>query len=315
MSSRPEDAERAAVEWLVAVGDPAFTDWEGWDAWMAADSLHAEIYWRLEARESALADGLRTEGFPPGEAVAAAPARTRRMLFGGMAAAVIVLAALYLAFPKFAAGNGAWALATAAGERRELRLADGSFVQLNGETSIRGDRSDPRRLRLDRGQVTMTVKHDPARPFVLQVDDAVVRDLGTMFDVAATGDGLRIAVGEGIVEYEGRGRRIRLEQGQAVDVAGASIRRHSVVHETVGSWRDGRLSYEDAALVDVASDVGRSLGVNVRLSDALKGRRFSGSFRVDSGAEAMRPRVARLLNVRIAAEGTEWLLLPASPRD
>ncbi|QHL90470.1 hypothetical protein GVO57_06010 [Sphingomonas changnyeongensis] len=78
-----------------------------------------------------------------------------------------------------------------------MTLADGSRVDLNGGTRIALDRGNPRFARLERGEALFTIVHDEARPFEVHAGDAVLRDLGTVFDVVREPDRLRVAVAEG----------------------------------------------------------------------------------------------------------------------
>lgn len=74
--------------------------------------------------------------------------------------------------------------ATGLGEQRSILLADGSRVTLNSASSIDVALGERRRIvHLVRGEALFQVSHDPARPFDVHADGAVVRAIGTEFNV------------------------------------------------------------------------------------------------------------------------------------
>jgi transmembrane sensor len=74
--------------------------------------------------------------------------------------------------------------ATGPGEQRSILLADGSRITLNSASSVDVNLGRHRRLvRLLSGEALFQVSHDPTRPFDVHADGAVVRAIGTEFDV------------------------------------------------------------------------------------------------------------------------------------
>ena len=301
MNSRHDETQRAAVEWLAAINDPMFDRWSEWETWLAEDARNAEIYWQLADREEMLVEGLQAKlGSPePTSRVA----RTRRWP-GRRSTAAVHAAAVQMI-----------TVTTSAGEMRDMRLADGTILKINGDTRLQIGREDPRNLVLDRGQATFVVAHDPDRPFSVDVGDAIVRDLGTVFDVTRERGGLRVAVAEGLVEYVGKGAPVRLRAGQTLEVMPGAKRIGTVATSDVGGWRSGRLSYANASLADVAADVARSLGVQIAVSPELAQKRFTGSFRIKGRALQMRGRLETILNTRIEADGREWTMRAPGRQD
>jgi ferric-dicitrate binding protein FerR (iron transport regulator) len=90
--------------------------------------------------------------------------------------------------------------ATAVGERRILRLEDGSSVELNSRSRIRVRFSqNQRNVELLEGQVLFHVAKDTHRPFVVRSDQLRVRAVGTQFDVNRKTTGTTVTVVEGRV--------------------------------------------------------------------------------------------------------------------
>src|SRR3546814_16085472 len=70
------------------------------------------------------------------------------------------------------------------GERRTVRLADGTAITLNTDSAVRvGYVADRRLVRLLRGQALFEVAKDPHRPFVVQAGAKQITALGTIFEV------------------------------------------------------------------------------------------------------------------------------------
>jgi ferric-dicitrate binding protein FerR (iron transport regulator) len=96
-------------------------------------------------------------------------------------------------------------LTTAAGRRDSIDLADGTHVVLGPASEVTvGDSyaSGARELRL-RGIAHFDVRHDATRPFTVRTGDAVITDLGTVFDVHGGDDGVAVAVASGSVKLAG----------------------------------------------------------------------------------------------------------------
>ena len=293
------DIEARALDWVVRVGDPAFADWEGFQAWLEADPRHAAAYHGLSL------DIEETAAVVPRVVV---PVVRRRwpVWAGGAVAASLALVAGYAVLDDRAAP---YAVETPAGTMRTVALADGSAVTLGGATRVVLDRNDPRTATLDRGQAMFVVRHDASDPFEVHVGDAKLVDVGTAFDVKRSRGETRVAVSEGAVDYNPGEQGVRLTPGQglvASDATGA-VRVLAVDAASVGSWRGSVLAYEGATLAEVADDLSRALGVDLRADPAVARRAFSGSIATAKLAGDPR-RVAPLLGIAIRRRGNHWVM-------
>src|SRR5687767_5173353 len=73
---------------------------------------------------------------------------------------------------------------TAVGEQRNVKLADGSLVQVNTDSDIRFEFTRrERRVLLHRGEARFSVTKDVSRPFVVVTPRTAMRVLGTVFNV------------------------------------------------------------------------------------------------------------------------------------
>ena len=87
---------------------------------------------------------------------------------------------------------------TAAGQRIDVRLEDGTRLTLGPSTAVDVAYVDDQRLvRLVRGEALFDVTHDEAHPFRVAAGGRVVSDLGTIFKIQVRGDETRVRLDEG----------------------------------------------------------------------------------------------------------------------
>jgi transmembrane sensor len=178
-------------------------------------------------------------------------------------------------------------LATAAGEQRSWRLADGSQVTLGPASRLvvlAGYGGRHRTVELA-GDAYFRAADSDAPQLVVRAGGAVVRDIGTAFAVHAArpGAAVDVVVTEGAVRLEpDAGDGVLLvagEQGRFDPARGAVEHRGRADLDRALAWTRGRLIFDDVSLDDVAHRLGRWYGVDVRVGDAaLAARRLSASF-------------------------------------
>jgi len=306
MSAFSTDIDREALDWLVRVNDPAFEAWEDWDVWMAADARHAEAYWRLAEAEGDAVEALKTAPAPVVRRVM--PRRAFALPRSAMAAA-FALIALGGAWIGWSQRPQPWVLETAPGETRTVILEDGSELYLAGATRLTLDRRRPRDVTLDAGRALFEVTHDEANPFVVEVGDATLTDLGTTFDVTRLGDGARVSVSEGSVRIDLESATATLNPSDSVIASGRGLERRTISTEDVAGWREGRLAYTGETLAVVAQDLSRAMNRPVEVSPAIANRRFIGSLTV-TGDPEQSARLSRLLGVTVVEDREGWRLEP-----
>lgn len=318
MNAAPHDMLRDDARlWAIRVGDPAFADWDGFNAWLEADPAHNAAYEAalddLDAADALFAVSPAPAPVLPQPAAAAlrSGAGPRRWRAPAMAACVAVLAV----------GGGWLALdrgsmqeyATAPGQRRAIELVDGSRILLNGGTRLALDSANPRAVRMADGEALFQIRHDSEAPFVVTTADGTrLIDVGTTFNVVGDKGALSVKVAEGAVVYRGGGAEMRLDAGEMLTRAtpGAAPRKQTVDPATVGSWRTGYLQFSETPLDELAADLSRNLGVPVAIDDRLATRRFSGTVMADGGPDAVMARVGPLLDVQLERRGDGWMMTP-----
>ncbi|AZL76498.1 FecR domain-containing protein [Pseudomonas oryziphila] len=274
----------AAATWYVQLndGDADTAQTQAWQAWLAASPAHAEAWARVEKLQ-------RQWSMVPRQAalssLGAAQAQRREVLK--------VLGML------LAIGGGTWLASeqvpyrallaqqrTGTGERRSLRLEDGSHLELNVDTAldVRFD-AQVRAIELHRGEILVSTASDPARrPFIVHSKNGSVRALGTQFSVRQLSEQTRVGVLQSAVEVRPRhhlDRVLRLDAGQQTDFDNDTFTRAQPLPADSAAWVQGMLSVNDWRLGDFIDELGRYRTGVLRCAPAIRGMNISGSFRID----------------------------------
>lgn len=223
---------------------------------------------------------------------AMAPSRWRSPMLRA-AAVIAVASAAALAWWGAQRGDEPPALASArvyetgVGERDSLRLPDGSLAVLGPESRLvvaAGYGAPAREVTLH-GESYFEVRHDDAHAFTVHAGAAAVRDIGTTFSVRNEGDSVRVAVREGaVLLHAAAGQRddgVVLHAGDVgvLDTGGRAVARRGTLEEDAMAWTRGRLVFRDAPLAEVAAELRRWYGLELRVGDsALADRHLTASF-------------------------------------
>ncbi len=140
-----DDIHATAADWLVRLQEPELSveDTTAWQEWMSADRRHADAFRRMEevwGAATAIEDQGRADGAdydceaPIGIWIEKRTQR-RRVLGWGALAASVICALGGAAWWSYDA-RGQW-IETAIGQNRAVTLADGSRIELGGDSAIR----------------------------------------------------------------------------------------------------------------------------------------------------------------------------------
>lgn len=249
----------------------------------------------------------------------AAPAR-RLAVVGPLAAAVMIAAigATWLSVRHLSTGaqSATRTFATASGERSTFALEDGTQVTLAPQSRLvveAGFGTEAREVTLE-GEAVFTVVHDAKAPFVVRTMQAVMRDLGTVFDVQAyPGATTRVVVAEGRVGVRG----VSLGAGQIAVLEGKGPARvTSGAHvDDYLAWRTGRLVFNATPVPDVLATLTRWYGVNLRLGDSTLAARHVTATYTDAPLDEVLTSLAAALGARVEREGRNATLVTGDRRD
>lgn len=291
MSSRQKRIEKAAIDWLVKMGDNPDLHGPGLTRWMAHDPEHALAYSRVSGSAD---DAARAAVRIPFVRMAPSPAFDRRtsgsrwVLAGGaavaLAAAGLAVTHFYAASPRtkpIASAMTDKTYATRIGEIRAVRLADGSQVTLDTNSLIRiAFTGAERNLTLTRGRARFDVSHDPARPFIVHAGGGSVTAVGTLFDVAI-GRTVTVQLLRGAVDVRspilkdpsGRNAAVRLAAGEQTSYAlatnlsasQAGTPSRSRVSDT--RWVTGMQAFDDVPLSEIVEQTNRYSDTRIEIAD------------------------------------------------
>ncbi|WP_437881425.1 FecR family protein [Pseudomonas sp. LRF_L74] len=231
-----------ALQWLVRLHDGSANDadWAAYTAWTHLSAEHQSASAAAEQLWQAL-------GNPPLQ---------RKPRRWPVVALVLAVACSALGWRGHDQG---WMadIRTGSGEKRELRLPDGSTLELAPETRVDLDLGARQRVvRLYAGELHVQVAADPTRPFLVEAASGSVRALGTGFDVQREDDHVQVVVTEHSVRVsqasEGHSSEVDLQTGESVsydDNGLATVRPVDVSRAT--AWRRDRLVFDGQPLGEV----------------------------------------------------------------
>jgi len=223
-------------------------------------------------------------------------------------------------------------LATAVGQHRTVTLADGSIVTLNTNSIVETNFGrQARDIYLRKGEAHFEVAHDRLRPFLVHAGDAVVRAVGTEFEVRVRADQhVDVLVNEGRVEVQPeiaevpapdaalRAQPVALAKVKAVSAGeelSTATNNYAIVPvsaEQLSSdlaWREGAVVFDSAPLSQAVTEIQRYTDARIAISDpAIASLPVGGRFKTDDlqgfldGLEEALP-----ITIRRAADGSIYI--------
>ncbi|MDR1224268.1 MAG: FecR domain-containing protein [Tannerella sp.] len=169
-------------------------------------------------------------------------------------------------------------VSTSYGERKQLRLPDGSTVILNSLSAVSypGNlhRGHLREIELN-GEAYFDVAKDARRPFVVKASGIEVRVLGTKFDVSAYDDDEHIMTslyeGSVSVTFGTAGDSILLKPGERAEYNRASGKTElpAGVAEHQSAWIKGSMYFENVQVKDIFKILEREKNISFLVSDEV----------------------------------------------
>lgn len=285
MSLSPSELKAigVAAQWYARLQSGIATDADraAWNDWLLAEDAHRQAWQRMTAVGEQMA---RVPGGLAAPALRGAERSRREVL-----RSVLVLTSAgslgWLGWRSETSQNLFADVRTAVGERREFRLADGSSLLLNTDTSV-NLRFDGRQrvLELLRGEILVTTAVDPSqRPFKVVTRHGEVLALGTRFIVQSREHTGEVAVLEKAVEVSsvGSASTVRLQAGQSIafnTTSLGSIRRNDA---SAGAWQQGSIIAIDRPLAELLADLSRYRTGVLRCDPRIAHLKVSGAFPID----------------------------------
>ncbi|MFJ4376087.1 FecR domain-containing protein [Pseudomonas japonica] len=292
MSRTPTPAQREAIRqaahWYVRLSSPGneAEDHAQWQHWHDSDPLHRQAWQRMQVASASF--GGLPQRLAASTLLGAGHAR-RQVLYGF---ALLLGGGMFATLGWRSDLRREWSAdqRSGVGERREVRLADGSRLLLDTDSAVDVHfDAQQRQLRLHRGRILVDTASDPAaRPFSVLTDSGQVLALGTRFTVAVDERGTEVAVLEKAVQVSlDTTRRLRLEAGQRVRFGAAGIGPVRANDASVAAWQDGSLIAIDLPLGELLAQLSRYRPGLLDCDPAVAGMRISGAFPIDDSELAL----------------------------
>jgi transmembrane sensor len=320
------DEEAAEWTWRMEGDSVGPADREAFDSWLRQDARHRRAFEEFSKVWRTL-DGLgeAKRGDPSAPLAMRRPAHQSARWWLGAAAAVLIGAVGAVLWMH--ADSEIQTIATAVGQQRDVTLTDGSIVSLNTNSIVETDLSRrTRQIYLRKGEAHFQVAHDRARPFLVHAGDAVVRAVGTQFEVRLLSDQhVDIVVNEGRVEVQampgpgpeagspsGPRSVAAVHAGERLSTAGGDYSVKEVTPEQLSSqlaWREGAIIFDGKPLSEAIAEIERYTDTRIVVSDAgTAALRVGGRFRTDDVQDFFQGLESALpVTVRHGADGVIYI--------
>ncbi|HEY0915288.1 MAG TPA: FecR domain-containing protein [Solimonas sp.] len=301
-----------AAEWLMRLHSGSATEAErqAFEQWRGAHPEH-ERAWQLS--EHFLQGLHRVHSSVAHAALRRPPSASRRRALRQMLLLAAALPPVWWTVQRQPWATWSADYRTATGERRQVRLADGTLLELNTASAadVRYDAAQ-RLVRLRAGEVLVTTGRDAAqRPFFVETGFGRAQAIGTRFSVREHPEYSEVAVYEGLVDL------VPADQGQAVLRLRAGERSRftrqqaalpTAAREAETLWVRGMLVADDWRLDRLLSELGRYRSGHLRCDPAVAALRISGAFPLDDIPRSLE-LIQDVLPVRIDGPERYWTVI------
>jgi transmembrane sensor len=278
----PETAEETAIYWLLRLSEKNCTQEEKrqFKIWLMQNQ---QVYTEVKAQWQAM-EAFKTMRFSEREAALSYRVRKKNLpRYALVATAASVLLALGLTAFEADGWLGSWeTYTTEKGVQSSVRLADGSYIELNTDTELKVHFNRwQRQVELVRGEAFFAVTHNFERPFSVKARVGIIQDIGTRFNVFLQPNQVLVAVEEGEVSIKASQQmRLIANQQIAYSNAGEFIRPVKQDIDALTAWRQGQLRFNNRHLDEVLAEVARYHDISIRVADpSLAKLRVTGVFK------------------------------------
>ncbi|MHA4740390.1 FecR family protein [Dyadobacter sp. MSC1_007] len=194
---------------------------------------------------------------------------------------------------------------TGKGERKQIKLPDGSVVWLN--ESSRMDypahfEAHARKVMLLDGEAYFDIKRDESKPFFVEASGTTTRVLGTAFNIRSYHflKSILVTVTRGKVEVQkadgaaGPEKKILLPNEQVYyDVKTKEIKKVAVNSANAVAWKEGKLLFDNESLANVVAILENKFNVKIQAEESIREYHMSAEFTATDSL----PRILDLLSL------------------
>lgn len=199
-------------------------------------------------------------------------------------------------------------LRTATGQRKHLRLADGSQIWLNARSAADVDfDAVTRRIHLRGGEIVVDVARDTQRPFIVQSEQGSMRALGTKFLVRQEEGRTVLAVLHSSVRIDAIGGASRtLIAGESARFDQTHIDAIETPSNDAAAWVDGFIEVHDRPLSEVIAALRPYRSGFLRMTPQAGALRVTGTFPLDDSGRTL-AALAETLPITIRHRTDYWI--------
>lgn len=318
-----ESVADAAAQWLTVLMCDQVTEQQRqrFERWRGEHADHERAWRHIETVRGRLAmlqpaaayQALVPHAEGDGDATRSRGRRNvlRALFWGGTLGAGVLIAARSEPWRRVAADHR-----TATGERREIRLDDGTAVTLNTATAL-DVRFDARQrlLRLVAGEILLASGHardvraEDARPLVVETGHGHIRAMGTRFAVRRYAERTQVTVIESAVEVTPRdafatSRVVRAREQTSFNAA--AIDPVVVADDRSTAWLKGQIVADDLPLAAFVDELSRYRPGVLRCAGDVAALRLSGVFPLED-TDRILAILPRVLPVRVRWRTRYWV--------
>ena len=210
-----------------------------------------------------------------------------------IAASVLVVMGIAFYFWKhngLARFGNTVSVVTGKGERKEIKLPDGSTVWLNESSKMEYPRhfaAHQRKVVLLDGEAYFDIKRDESKPFFVAASGTTTRVLGTAFNIRSYHflKSILVTVTRGKVQVERAGgavgpeRKILLPNEQvSYDVKTREITKVNVNSANAVAWKEGRLLFDNESFANVIAILENKFDVKIQAEESIREYHMSAEF-------------------------------------
>ena len=183
-------------------------------------------------------------------------------------------------------------------------LADGSVIYIAQNSLFffpEEFKNTTRNVEL-KGEAFFDIAPNPARPFIIETDEAMIEVLGTAFNVKAIkGDGFELSVDRGKVKVTLKSDPSHCEMvvaGEKVSTTSHNLVRSKHVAGEASSWYKKRMHFKDETLHNIINVLNRNFNTNFVLAEHATGKHKLTVTFDNETAETMTELICMTLNLK-----------------
>lgn len=303
----------AAAQWYVDLREAGhgLTQQAAHEQWLAADPRHRQAWARVQRLQQTLAKVEPVIARPALGSVRSSRRDTLKVLSvllaaGGSAALGWQVAPWQQVLADYRTGTG---------ERRSLRLDDGSRLTLDTRSAVDVRYSQQlREIHLHAGQVLIETADDPlARPFIVHSAHGSSRALGTRFILRSDAEQSQLDVLQHAVEVRPAAapeQVTRVASGQRLRFSAERASQIEPLPAHADAWSRGLLIVSDWRLADFLAELARYHPGHLGCAAGVADLRISGAFQL-ADIDSVLTNLAVTLPVRVRHFTRYWAQLEA----